>query len=156
MQVKECMRTDICTLALDATFRDALESMLKQKTNGAVIIQSQEDPVPVGILSSLDLVREAVPPYLREKTGLADFAAPDQFAEWIAEIETRPISDMMQKISHDRLLHETDSMEKAATLSAQDDLMYIPVVRRPEHRLVGLVSRTELKKAMAYAVGLTF
>lgn len=156
MLIQEYMRTNVVTIARSATFRDALERLLDHKTNGMIVVQSEEDPTPVGVVSSFHLVKAAVPAHLHERADLAQFAGGDQFKEWVRQVESWPLSDVMQPVPHDWWLHEDDTIEKAAALSAQEDLMYVPVVNRSNHALIGLVSRTDMKKAMAHSIGHAF
>ncbi|MCA9375845.1 MAG: CBS domain-containing protein [Candidatus Doudnabacteria bacterium] len=156
MLIKDYMRTNVATIPVDVTFREALERLLDDQTNGMIVTKSETDLEPVGVLTSFHLVKAVVPAHLHAKADLAQFAGGNQFEEWVQDAEHTPLKDIMQPLPHERWLHEDDTMEKAVAFSAQDNLLYIPVVNRPDHKMIGLISRTDIKKAMAHIIGREF
>lgn len=146
MKVQDHIRTKISTIHKDATFRDALEKMIEKKTNGLVVVDDEDHPV--GIIDSFHLILESTPHYLQEDPSLAEFASSEVFHKEVSSAVNKKVSEMMQTCSESKSVHLEDPMILAATLASKHGVRYIPVIDDNNH-IVGLVTRTDIKRAMA-------
>ena len=86
--VGEYMSTRHVTISRTATLRDAVERMIKEETNGLVVVDTENKVV--GILSSWDVIKQIVPDYLETEDNLAAFEAESVFAKRVAEVKDSP------------------------------------------------------------------
>ena len=143
------MHTRVVTATDDSTLKEALAIMIKNDTNGLVIVD--KDNHVVGILSSFDVIRYIVPDYLEEDKHLASFEAADVFLSRIKETADHPIKNFMT--SHVHVVHPNSSLMEAAALASEYRIRQLPVV--DEHgALVGYLSRTNIKRAIGDALGI--
>ncbi|PIW37149.1 MAG: hypothetical protein COW24_01665 [Candidatus Kerfeldbacteria bacterium CG15_BIG_FIL_POST_REV_8_21_14_020_45_12] len=145
MLVKDHIRRNIITLPDTADFRQALETMVEHKTNGLIVVDSEMKPV--GAIDSFLLIRTMVPDYLRLDPSLAQFEPEGVFYKLVSSALNKPVKEIMQEL-HGVRVKENDPMILAATLAAKHSYRYIPVCD-DDDKLVGLVSRTDIKRAMA-------
>lgn len=150
MQVKDHFRKNIHTISQDQTFRGALEKMLSVKTNGLIVIDSKGDPV--GTVDSFILIKEAIPPYLSDNTNLAQYEPDDVLYKALSKVLNTKISKIMESLNGVRL-QDTDSVIYAAALASKYDFRYIPVMNS-SNKLIGLMSRTDVKRAMGEILGI--
>ncbi len=148
MLVKEHMRNQIVTISDDATFRDALKTMISNKTNGLIVIDKNN--APVGAIDSFHLINHMTPQYLRENPDLAQYEPEGVFHKSVSAALHIPVIDMMEKFNG-VCVREDDRFIKVATLASKYNFRYIPVMNADD-KLAGLVSRTDIKRAMASIV----
>lgn len=146
MKIQDHLRKRINRVHKDDTFRDVLKTMIEQKTNGLVVVD--DDDHPIGTIDSFHLIQEATPPYLRDNPNLATFAAEDSFHTRVSESLAKPVSEMMQPFDEAHCVHPEDPIVLAATLASKHGIRYIPVID-DDGKLIGLVTRTDIKRAMA-------
>src|SRR3989338_10096569 len=91
--VSEYMRSPVITIRPESTFREAIERMLREKTNGLVVTDEQQKLV--GILSSWDIIAYIVPDYLEKDKHLAAFEDGGVFAKRIHELADEPVRVFM-------------------------------------------------------------
>lgn len=151
MKVRDHIRRNVITITHDATFREALETMVQQKTNGLIVVDDQNKAI--GTIDSFNLIDQMVPDYLSDDPSLAQFATENVFHKAVSEALNRQVHEMMESTG-DICVHEDDSMVYAATLASKHDFRYIPVIDDTCDELVGLVSRTDIKRAMAELLGI--
>ena len=145
MLVQDHIRRNPITIQHDKTFREALEIMVSKKTNGLIVVD--ENNRPVGTIDSFNLIKAMVPSYLHADPGLAKFEPEDVFYKAVSQSLNKTVSDMMEEL-HGVVVHEDDPMIMAATLASKNNFRYVPVVSE-SGELEGLVSRTDIKRAMA-------
>lgn len=137
------MQKDVHTLTETTTFGDAVRVMIKEKTNGMVIVDDQKRVK--GILSTWDLVHELVPDYLEKDRSMAPFESGDQFEARLLAIKDTPIKKLMTKkvvcVKQDHTLME------AAALLSEFKIRQLPVTNS-KGVLVGYINRTDIKRAM--------
>lgn len=149
--VKDYMQKQVATISKNATFREATEKMIHAKTNGLVVVNG--DNHVIGILSSWDLIQYIVPDYLEEDKHLASFESPDVFEKRIQEVQNDPITKFMTiKVLTVKF---TDSIMEAATLLSEFRIRQLPVVDENK-KLVGYINRTDIKRAVGEALGISF
>lgn len=150
MQIKEHIRRNIITINEDATFRDALKMMIEKKTNGLIVVDAKDRPV--GTIDSFNLIQHAIPPHLQDDPTLARLAAEEVFHKAVSDSLAMKVKDIMEP-TEGICVHEDDHMIYAATLASKHSFRYIPVVECKGDKIIGLVSRTDIKRAMADLIG---
>jgi len=148
-RVRDFMHENVITATPQTTLRQAIEIMARSKTNGLVIIGDER--TVVGILSTLDIISYIVPDYLENDKHLASFEAENIFAKRITELAEDPVEQFMTK--HVHTVKENHSLIEAATLLAEHRIRQLPVVN-DANQLVGYISRTNLKHAIAAVLGI--
>ncbi|MDP3970338.1 MAG: CBS domain-containing protein [bacterium] len=150
MLVQDHIRRHIITISQNATFREALTIMINNKTNGLIVVDNKNKPV--GYIDSFSLVQESIPAYLKDNVTLAQFEPAGVFKKAIEKVDHHKVRDMMEDL-HGVQIKEDDPIILAAALASKNNLRYIPVVDDDGY-LVGLVSRTDVKRAMAELLGI--
>lgn len=146
--VSDYMNKHVVTLSPDATVEEAVELMIKKKTNGAVIVDKTNKVV--GILSSWDIIAYLVPDYLEEDKHLATFEAGSVFASRVRHIAKDPISKCMTPNVH--TIRPEASIMAAATMLSEFRIRQLPVVDENKV-LVGYLNRTDIKRAVGDVLG---
>jgi len=148
-RVADFMRETVVKVPITATLREALIVMIRERTNGVVVVDAQGKVG--GILSSWDFIQHIVPDYLEEDKHLASFEAGETFIELARQIAGDPITKFMTKQVH-TIMPEQSIMQAAALLSTFH-IRQLPVVDK-EGKLVGYLNRTDVKLAMGKALEL--
>ncbi len=148
--ISEFMNTNVITISKNATLKQAVEAMIKNKTNGLVVID--ESSKVAGILSSWDIIQHIVPDYLEEDMHLASFESGDVLIKRTLGAADDPITKFMTSNVHVVKPHET-LMEAAAILS-EFKIRQLPVVD-DNGVLVGYLNRTDIKEAIGDILGIT-
>lgn len=144
MKIKEYMRNTFFTIFEHATVQDALQMMNNNKTNGLVVIDTQGKPM--GTIDSYNLIDAMTPKYLSNNPHLAQLMQDDNFYAMVSEILSLEVINLMEP-SNDIYIQEEDSLMYAAALTVRYHFRYIPVMDAKQN-LAGLMSRTEIRKAM--------
>ncbi len=147
--VKDFMRTSVVTVNIDATMKEALEVMIRERTNGVVVVDNNRKVV--GILSSWDIIQHIVPDYLEEDKHLASFEAGDMFVERAHQLKDDPITKFMTKDVH--TVRAGHTIMAAAALLSTFHIRQLPVVDN-DGNLVGYLNRTDIKLAVGKALEL--
>lgn len=151
MQLKQFIKTKYATISPDATYKEALEKMVAEKTNGLVVMDS--DGKPVGTIDSFHLIHNMMPTYLEEDPMLARFEPDDVVHRSIQKVWDRKVKEMMQCIDGVQI-HEDDSFIYAAALASKHGIRYLPVMDSEEKKLLGVISRTQIKRGIAKMLGI--
>lgn len=146
--VRDYMHTDVHTIDPDATLKEALATMVEEKTNSLIVLEGDE---LVGMLSSWDLIARLVPSYLETDQQLAAFESGEVFCRRAHAVEEVFVREMMSAEVH--TVTATETLIVAASLLVQYKIRHLPVVDE-QGRLIGLLNRTDLKRAMAHALDL--
>lgn len=136
MLVRECMTRDPITVTPDTTVPDALRLMREKKIRRLPVVNSQG--ALVGIVSDKDLLYASPSP----ATTLAVWEIP----ELLAKIK-------VEKVMTARVITTTDDtpLEEAARIMADHRVGGLPVMH--EDRLVGIITETDLFKALLQLLG---
>ncbi|MFA6255198.1 MAG: CBS domain-containing protein [Patescibacteria group bacterium] len=126
-----------------ADFHQAVNLMIKKKTNGLVVVDEKNKVT--GILSSWDLIRQVVPNYLEGEENLSSFEDADIFSQRINEVKNLPIKKFMTKNVH--AVHPEGTLMEASTLLAKHGIRQLPVTDQ-NGTLVGYLNRTDIKRAI--------
>lgn len=146
-KVSEFMRRSVVTVPLSATMQEAIDLMIRERTNGLVVID--ENKKVAGILSSWDIIQHIVPDYLEEDKHLASFESGDLFVLRAKELASDPITKFMTKNVHTIGCDHT--MMQAAALLSTFHIRQLPVVDK-EGTLIGYLNRTDVKLAVGKAL----
>lgn len=135
------------TLPQDATIHEAVEELIKDEVNALIIVNDQQKPL--GVLSLQDIAAATVPRQFRKNVGIA--AAMYKrgfFTEMCQEIKDKPVTTVMRK-EFIKVSLEDNIMAVTADF-LKNDLYIVPVVEKG--KLLGIVTRTEIKKALHYGM----
>ncbi|MBU0661150.1 CBS domain-containing protein [Patescibacteria group bacterium] len=141
--IQDYMQTDIKTVYPENTVSEVIAFMIKEKTNGVVVIN--RDNTVAGIISSWDIIKHIVPDYLEENGNLAMFEAEDVFKIRTKEVASDPISILMT--TQVKTAKKEDTLIEALTLLARFHIRQLPIVDEHNH-LVGYINRTDIKLAV--------
>lgn len=141
------MREDVVTVKPETSLRDALETMLKEKTNALVVTES--DFRVAGIITSWGIIEQIVPDYLEDDKHLASFAASKMFEERIELLADKPVSEFMSKNVFS--IKSTATLMEAATQISEHHIRQLPVV--DQGKLVGYINHTDIKRAIGVVLG---
>ena len=147
--ISEFMNDNVITVNESSTLREAIEIMIKNKTNGLVVVD--EARKVIGILSSWDIIQHIVPDYLEEDTHLASFESGDVLIQRTKETANDSIAKFMTAKVHTVKPQET-LMEAAAILS-EFRIRQLPVVD-DNGVLIGYINRTDIKEAIGDILGI--
>ncbi len=146
--IKEIMR-EVKVIKDDRNFYDALEQMIKEKTNSLVVVD--KDNKVVGLVNAGELIREVIPDYLEEDEVAAHFANEEIFKEEVERAKEVPVTKFM--IENPKTLDPDDSLMQAAVLALSNGQMRLPVVDK-DYQPIGLITRTELKQVIGDILGI--
>ena len=133
----------------DNTVREAVAELLKDDINGAVVV---DDQLHVhGIVSLQDIAGATVPDEFKANVNMAlAMYRRGFFKEMCEEIADLPITKVMRK-EFLKVTLETNIM--AVTVDfLKNDLYIVPVIK--DKQLIGVVTRTQIKLAIAEHMGL--
>ena len=151
MLIRDAMSTRLITIAPQATISEAIGVMLKRRVSGLPVVDGEGQLV--GLLSEGDLLR-------RVETGTQHHRP--RWLEWLLDSGRRAAE---YAHSHGRLVHEVmttriwtvsekDTLADAVALMERHHVKRLPVVRNGQ--LVGIVTRSDLMRALAGFVATTY
>lgn len=152
MTVKQYMRTHIVTIPETTTFREALAMMVQAKTNGIVVTNAENEVV--GVIDSFHMMNALMPQYLISNPSLATFVNDESFAMTVKEAADAPISEMITSVEG-CVIDEDAPLVRAAAMASKKHVRYVPVINK-QREVVGLLSRSEIKHAMADILGVEY
>ncbi len=145
--VADFMRTSVVTVTSEATMSDAITIMIRERTNGVVVVDDSKKVV--GILSSWDIIEHIVPDYLEEDKHLASFEAGEMFVKRSQQLRNDPITKFMTKNVH--TIGSQHTLMEAAALLSTFHIRQLPVVDN-QGTLIGYINRTDIKLAVGKAI----
>lgn len=147
--VSDIMRTTVVSVNQTATMKEAIELMIRERTNGVVVVDDAHHVV--GILSSWDIIQHVVPDYLEEDKHLASFAAGGMFVDRVHNLADDTVDKFMTKSVH--TIRKDHTIMQAAALLSTFHIRQLPVVDE-EGTLIGYINRTDVKLAVGKALEL--
>ncbi len=151
MLIKEIFHRYPVTISSKCTVSEAMRVIMKKKINGLVVTDETTGKVR-GVLSIQDIAAATVPRQFRNNLGMAAaMYKKGFFHEMCAEIQNHPVTKIMRK-NFETVSLEDNIMAITAEF-LRGDLYLVPVIEKGE--LVGVVTRSEIKKALAYGMNLT-
>jgi CBS domain-containing protein len=148
MLIKEYYHRDLFTIPPTFTIAEVIKMMFERKCNGFVVVENEK---PIGIISMQDIAAAVVPEESVENPNIAKAMYKDGFFdERVAEIKDHLVTTIMRK--EFEVVDIADNTLSILADFLQNDLYIVPIVS--EDKLVGIVTRSDVKKAFAKAIGL--
>ncbi len=149
MLVAEIYNKHPKTVEENATVKEVIAELLKDDVNGSIVLNSHGHVT--GIISLQDIAAATVPAEMREhSTFAAALFKEGLFTEMSQEIANEPIKTLMRK-NFMKVTLQTNILEITVDF-LNNDLYIVPVFEG--ERLIGVISRSELKRAIAKEMGL--
>ncbi len=127
----------------------ALQHLLDQEHNGFIVVDKQKRVL--GILSIQDIAAAAIPEEFRQNVGMAKaMYRKGYFHEACKELSHQLVKDVMRKKFISVTL--TDNIMAIIADFLENDLYVVPVIE--DKKLIGVVTRTEVKMALAKGMNL--
>ncbi|MBD3238243.1 MAG: CBS domain-containing protein [Candidatus Moranbacteria bacterium] len=145
MKVSKYMKKNPIVIQVDQTLAEVVERMIKEKTNTIVAVDSHENLKPVGMVTTLCLIKKVLPDYLEDDPMVSAFERPGQLTCFSLKYKKEPISKIM--IECRKTLDPDDTMVEAAAYASKSITRSLPVVGQ-DGKLIGIVDRTCIKKAI--------
>jgi predicted transcriptional regulator len=151
MLIKEIYHKNPVTIPSDSTVKQALKVILDKRINGLIVTKKDDANKVVGVLAIQDIAAATVPRQFRKNLGMAAaLYKKGFFHEMCAEIKDVSVTKIMRK-NFEWVTLEDHIMAITAEF-LRNDLYIVPVIENKE--LVGVVTRSEIKKALAYGMKL--
>lgn len=149
MLISEIYQPTTRTIHQDTSVGDALAALIQNDINGFVVVNDKEEIV--GIFSTQDLAAATVPAEFKENTNLATAMYRKGFFHEICQgIKDKPIKEFMHK-NIITVTPDTHIIVVAADF-LKNDLYVVPVVENGH--LIGIITRSNIKKAIAKAMNI--
>lgn len=135
------------TIKDTATVLEAVEELVHDDVNGLVVINKNEKVV--GVLSLQDIAAATVPRQFKRNIRMASaMYKRGFFTEMCQTIKDWPVKEIMRR---EYVAVNFDDNIMAVTADfLKNDLYIVPVIQKG--KLVGVVTRTEIKKALVYGM----
>jgi predicted transcriptional regulator len=149
MLVSEIYNKHPKTVDENATVKEVISELLIDETNGAIVMNPHG--IVTGIISLQDIAAATVPVEMRENISIAHaMFKPGFFSEMCQEIADVPVKKFMRE-EFMRVDLQTNILAITADF-LQNDLYIVPVFEK--EKLIGVITRSEIKKAVAKGMGL--
>ena len=149
MLIKDIYHKDPITVTEDLTVKEALEVIVKKRINGVIVTDKNNKNKVKGVLAIQDIAAATVPRQFRKNLGMAAaMYKKGFFHEMCAEIKDLPVTKIMRK-NFEWVTLEDHILSITAEF-LHGDLYIVPVIENKE--LVGVVTRSEIKKALLYGM----
>lgn len=148
--VKDIYRKIVVVISEDLTLKEALQMMVEKSFNALIVVDSRNNLQ--GVLSTQDIAAATVPYEMQYNISLAQaMFKPGFFEEMCQKIGKMKVREVMRTNCVTATL-DTNIMEVAADFLNHD--LYIVPVLDEDGNLSGIVTRTEIKKALAQGMGI--
>ncbi len=147
MQLKDITKLAVM-ISEDATFEDALKTMVREKTNSLLVLD--DEGKLSGELSVSDLLAASVPDDLDGDSAMAHLADEESFKKSVVEAKYKLVSEFMSPEANPVLI--TDDLMAVAASALASGRSTIPVVDHENHP-VGVISRRGIKHIIAKYLG---
>ncbi len=149
MLISEIYHKEAVTIKQDSTIESAITGLLQSIHNGYIVID-EKDRV-TGVLSLQDIAAATVPQEFKENPSLSlAMYKKGFFHERCMEIKSKKVKQIM-RTNYIQVGLSTNILAVTADF-LKNDLYIVPVVE--DGKLVGIITRTEIKKALALGMGL--
>ncbi|MEY9626363.1 CBS domain-containing protein [Sinorhizobium fredii] len=144
MQAKDFMTRQVVTVSADHSVSHAARIMLENRISGLLVCD--DSGKLAGVLSEGDLLRRAElgPAAWRRAVGAADLMDPESFTRshsWrVGDVMTKQVISVA----------EETSMDRVAAIMSTNGINRVPVLSGG--RLVGIITRSDILRAIAHAV----
>ena len=148
MLVSHVYRRQPVTIDSSSTIKQALEKMAHEGANGLIVLDKRSGRV-AGVLSLQDIAAAVVPQEMQANPSLAEALNKEGFFEETARhMASRKVTTVM-RTDFTTVTADAPILEIAADF-LQNDLYIVPVVE--DDKLVGVISRTEIRQALSAAM----
>ncbi|MDA1079529.1 MAG: CBS domain-containing protein [bacterium] len=149
MLIHEILHSDPVSIREDVSIRDALNTILHKRINGLIV--TDKSGKVVGVLAIQDIAGATIPTQFKKNIHMAAaMYRKGFFSESCAAIQDDPVSKHMRKNFVSVGMHDNIMAVTADFL--QNDLYIVPVIEKG--KLVGVITRSEIKRALAYGMRL--
>jgi CBS domain-containing protein len=146
MNVQEIMTTQVITIRSDSPLQDAIGALLEHRVSGMPVVD--ESGRPIGMLSEGDLLRRAELGTERKRPRWLGFLlGPGRLAEEYTHTHGRRVADVMTDKFYS--VAPDTPVQDVVHLMERHRIKRVPVLK--DGRLVGIVSRANLLRALALA-----
>lgn len=147
MLISEIYHSHAKTISNTATINQAVDELMKDEVNALMVLNEKEQIV--GVISLQDIAAATIPRQFRRNVRMADaMYKRGFFTDMCQELKNVPITQLMRKEYVVVNLHDNIMAVTADFL--KNDLYIVPVVEKG--KLLGVVTRTEIKKALQYGM----
>lgn len=149
MQIAKVYQNITRTINENITVLEALSKLMENPFN-SLIVASNDEKV-VGIISIQDIAGATVPEQFQENINMADAMYKEGFFKEICQVvKNKLVSEVMRK----NILTVTPDTHIMVIMAdfLKNDCYMVPVVEGG--KLLGIVTRTEIKRALAEAMDL--
>ncbi len=137
------------TIVEDATFEEAISTMVKKQTNSLLVVDNQG--VLVGVIGISDLLDAIVPEYLDGDSIASHFGESEMFTQAVIDAKDKQIKEFM---TTDLTPVETiDTLMSVSAIAIANHRTHIPVVDS-ESKPIGVISRRGVKHIIADALNI--
>lgn len=138
------------TIEEDKTVVESLRVLVHNDYNGLIVV---DDKAKVkGVLSLQDVAAATVPEQFRKNIFMANaMYTPGFFGEMVREIADKKVKEIMRE---DFVSVKLSTNIMAVTADFLNNDLYIVPVLDDEKKLIGVVTRTEIKHALAKEMGI--
>ncbi len=150
MLVRDVMRTELTLFTPETTFKDAIRTFIEKDMESTAIVADLTSRKLVGVVSLADLITKMVPDYLEADPTAATFEAEEFFKKCVLAMANVPVADCMTTAIHS--VHDNHTLIEVATLIAKYGVRSVPVVEEGSQKIVGYISRRDVKRAMHAAL----
>ena len=150
MLIKDIYNKHLVPISEEITIHEALSMMIKSHFNGVVVLNKNKKLA--GLLLIQDIVSQIVPQEMTENVNLAEAMYKEHFfQDNCSKVKNKKVKEIMRTEFY-KVTLETSVMTVAAEF-LHTDLYVFPVMEGDE--VIGIVARSELKKALALGMEIT-
>lgn len=142
MELKEIIK-DAVVISENATFAEALNSMLTQQTNTLLVVD--DEGVLSGEIDVSDLFDGIIPVSFNGDQAMAHLENETAFQKSVREAADTPVFEFMN--ADYKAIYPTDSLMDVASIAVTHGRARIPVVDHEQHP-IGIISRQGLKQLL--------
>lgn len=148
MEVRDLTKESVL-INENQSFRDAIELMVKKKTNSLLVVNDEGELA--GEVNVSDLLDAIVPMDIDPDNVESNLGTEEGFEKAVKAAEFTPVSDFMTMDIEP--VHADDSLFTIAGNAIAHQTAHIPIVDH-ENRPIGVVSRRGLKQILAKYLGI--
>lgn len=147
MLIKELFKKNPKTILTSATISEVVDQLLDEHINGLIVVN--EAGVVKGVVSVQDIAAATIPRQFKDNIRMAAAMYKQGFfTDMCQSLMHKPVSTVMRKEFVAVSLEDNIMAVTADFL--KNDLYIVPVIENK--KLLGVVTRTEIKKAIAYGM----
>ena len=149
MLISELYHEQVITVKTTDTISHAVSVLLSKRVNG-LIVEDDKNTV-VGVLALQDVAAATIPRQFRQNVQMAAaMYRKGFFSESCTAIKDLPVAKFMRK--NFTVVSLSDNIMAVTADFLKNDLYIVPVIEKG--KLLGVVTRSEIKKALAYGMRL--